>query len=131
DPAAAVRADADFGIAGRTEAWALVGTAALERGAQAADIEIRGRGDPAGMRLQTLRASMPGGRLDGSGEVTWAPTLGWTLDATLAGFDPGYFVPDFNGAIDGRIASTGTTRDDGGLDVTVDALGIGGQLRGR
>lgn len=131
DPAATVRGDADFGIAGRTDAWALVGTAALERGAQSAELELKGRGDHARMTLQTLRATMPGGRLDGSGDVTWAPALGWTLDATLAGFDPGYFVPDFDGAIDGRIASTGTTRDDGGLDISVDARDLGGQLRGR
>src|SRR5690606_24509131 len=41
------------------------------------------------------------------------------------------FAPDFKGAIDGRIASTGSTRDDGGLETTVDVSDLGGQLRGR
>ncbi|MBB1473330.1 translocation/assembly module TamB domain-containing protein [Luteimonas sp. MC1782] len=131
DPAATVRGDADFGIAGRSDAWALTGTAALQRGTQSAGLELKGRGDHGHLQLQTLRASMPGGRLDGTGDLTWAPALGWTLDATLAGFDPGYFMPAFDGAIDGRIASTGTTRGDGGLDITVDARDLGGQLRGR
>ncbi|GGJ95966.1 translocation/assembly module TamB domain-containing protein [Luteimonas terricola] len=131
DPAATVHADADIGIAGTAERWAVVGTATLARDGETADVELRGRGDQARLELRTLAARTPGGRLDGSGELTWAPALGWSLDAGLAGFDPGYFAPDFKGAIDGRIASTGSTRDDGGLEVTVDASDLGGQLRGR
>ena len=127
----AVIADADLGLAGALDAWAVIGNARVARGAQQADVELDGRGNADGMQLRTLRATMPEGRLDGRGSVAWAPTLEWRLDAELAGFDPGYFLPDWNGRIDGTLASTGDTRDDGGLDILVDAPRLAGTLRGR
>src|SRR5690606_26969853 len=76
-------------------------------------------------------ARTPTDRLAGSGHVAWAPALGWDFKAALTGFDPGYFAPGFDGAIDGRVATSGRTRDDGGLDLRVAAGALGGQLRGR
>ncbi len=131
DPAATVRADADIGLAGTAASWALVGKATLRRDGDAAEVELRGRGNRDGVGFDRLVARTPGGRLEGSGRVDWAPSLAWTIDAGLAGFDPGYFAPGFDGAIDGRLASTGSTRDDGGLELTVEAGQLGGQLRGR
>lgn len=83
------------------------------------------------MALKTLHATMPTGTLDAHGEVVWSPSLGWTLDAALAGFDPGYFAAGWDGAVDGKLASTGSTRSDGGLDLAVDASQLGGRLRNR
>ena len=131
DPAATVRADADIGVAGTAANWALVGKAELERDGDRAQVELRGRGNQERLDLRSLVARTPTGRLEGSGHVAWAPALGWELDAALAGFDPGYFAPGFSGAIDGRLASTGGRRDDGGLDLSVEASELGGQLRGR
>ncbi len=131
DPAPPIRADADLGIAGSTAAWAVVGTAGIERDGLRADVNLDGRGDGERLRLQTARVTMPTGTLDATGEVAWAPALQWTLDATLAGFDPGYFARDWRGAVNGRFASTGSTRDDGGLELAVDARDLGGTLRGR
>lgn len=130
DPAPPIRADADLGIAGSTAAWAVVGTAGIERDGLRADVNLDGRGDGERLRLQTARVTMPTGTLDATGEVAWAPALQWTLDATLAGFDPGYFARDWRGAVNGRFASTGNTRDDGGLELAVDARDLGGTLRG-
>lgn len=127
-----ITADADLGLAGNLAAWAVIGKASVTRETQTAQIELDGRGDDARMVLRTLRASMPEGQLDGRGEVSWAPSLAWTFDAELAGFDPGYFVPDWPGRIEGTLASTGSTREaDGGLDITVDAPRLAGTLRGR
>jgi translocation and assembly module TamB len=124
-------ADADFGIAGKPDAWAAIGSAALARDGQRARLQFDGRGNTAHMKLESLTATMPTGKLDARGDLAWSPALGWTLDATLAGFDPGYFAAGWNGAIDGRLASTGTTRSDGGLDLVVAATQLGGRLRGR
>jgi translocation and assembly module TamB len=124
-------ADADFGIAGKPDAWAAIGSAALARDGQRARLRFDGRGNTAHMKLESLTATMPTGKLDAHGDLAWSPALGWTLDATLAGFDPGYFAVGWNGAIDGRLASTGTTRSDGGLDLVVAATQLGGRLRGR
>jgi translocation and assembly module TamB len=131
DDAPAVTADADLGIAGRPDAWAAIGNATLLRDGQRAQLQFDGRGDRARAAIRTLHAAMPTGTLDATGNVQWTPAPGWKLDATLAGFDPGYFLPDWNGSVDGRIASSGSTRNDGGLDADFAVDKLGGRLRGR
>ena len=129
--ATSVGADADFGFAGTLQAWAAIGRAELVRDGERAKVEFDGRGNDARMTLRTLKATMPSGTLDGRGVVTWKPALGWSIDATLAGFDPGYFAPDWRGAVDGKLSSQGSTRSDGGLELSVDARALGGRLRNR
>lgn len=134
--------DGSFQVDGRLAAWTARGQARLARtdaprkdrptfagGRAVVDLDARGNAD--GARLRTLRATMPGGRLDGSGTLDWSPALGWTFDARLAGFDPGYFAPDWPGAVNGRLRSTGDSRRDGGLDIALAASDLGGRLRGR
>jgi translocation and assembly module TamB len=41
------------------------------------------------------------------GQVAWAPQLDWDAKATLKDFDPGYFVPGWNGRLSGNLASKG------------------------
>lgn len=122
---------ADLGFAGTVKQWAAIGTAKLVRDTQAATVEFDGRGDDQRMTLKSLKARMPTGRLDASGDVAWAPSLRWDAKATLSGFDPGYFAPEFKGAVDGQLASTGTTRADGGLEIQASAERLGGRLRDR
>ena len=131
DPAPVIGVDADLELAGRSRDWTVTGEATLVRDELQAKLELDGRGDMERLQLRSLRATMPGGTLDARGEVAWAPALGWNIDATLAGFDPGYFAPGWNGAVDGQLTSTGRSRDDGGLDLEVDARELGGSLRGR
>ncbi len=131
DPPPAIDIDADLGIAGTSRAWAVMGKATLERDALRARVDLDGRGNLEALRLVSLSATTPGGRLDATGDIGWSPALHWDLDATLAGFDPGYFAPAWNGAVDGQLASRGSTRDDGGLDLQVQASELGGSLRGR
>ena len=123
--------DGDFKLAGRLRDWTAQGDATLLRGAERAGVSVKARGDDQTAQIDTLRATMPTGRLDGGGQVWWAPTLRWQADVRLAGFDPGYFMPDWRGAVNGRLRSTGDTRSDGGLDARVDASELGGRLRGR
>ena len=127
-----VGGDADFGLAGKPERWALKGQARLQRGTERATVEITGTGNRDGMDVQSLRATMPQGRLDAIGNIAWIPTVKWNADATLAGFDPGYFLPDWPGAINGKLSSNGELRDGSkGLLAHVDASELGGQLRKR
>lgn len=122
---------ADLGFAGTVKQWAAIGTAKLVREQQAATVEFDGRGDDQRLTLKSLKARMPTGRLDASGDVAWAPSLRWDAKATLSGFDPGYFAPEFKGAVDGQLASTGSTRADGGLEIQASAERLGGRLRDR
>lgn len=126
-----IAADADLGIAGTLQDWAAIGRATLTREGERAQLRFDGRGNDARMTLKTLHAQMPTGALDAKGEVAWKPAVGWNLDATLDGFDPGYFAPDWKGALRGTFSTRGTTRNDDGLDVVVDAPQLAGRLRGR
>ncbi len=124
-------ADADFALHGKPDAWTATGTAQLRRDGQRADLRFDGSGDLEQVAIRTLRATTPNGRLDASGEVRWSPQLAWELDATLAQFDPGYFFPGWDGAVDGRVTTRGQARSDGGFDARFDVPTIGGRLRGR
>jgi translocation and assembly module TamB len=131
DGQAMVGGDADFGIAGTVDRWAVKGLARLQRGQERATIDVTGNGFHDRMQVTALRASMPQGRLDASGDVAWSPRLSWTAKATLAGFDPGYLAPDWPGAVNGVVQSSGMRRDNGALRADVEAGNLGGTLRGR
>ncbi len=126
-----IAGDADFGLAGTLEQWAAIGKAQLQRDGKHATVEFNGLGNREGVHLRKLDAVMPDGRLDATGNVAWSPALRWDADARLTGFDPGYFLPDWPGAINGKITSTGEQRDSGTLLADIGATALGGTLRGR
>lgn len=126
-----VSGDAELRVTGTTTAWDARGTATLWRDGRSAQLRFGGTGDRKGAVVERLTAAMPTGTLQASGRIGWAPSLSWTADATLAGFDPGYFLPDWNGAVNGSVATTGRTRPDDGLDMRFDVQRLGGTLRGR
>ncbi len=128
--ASTITADADFGIAGKPDAWAAIGNARLVRDGQRATLRLDGRGDGDQVAIRSLRATMPSGTLAATGSARWSPQFGWDLTATLAGFDPGYFFPGWNGAVNGRLATRGQARSAGGFDATLDVPQLGGRLRG-
>jgi translocation and assembly module TamB len=123
--------DGDLRLAGRLRAWSATGDATLLRAGERAKLILDARGDANHADIATLRATMPSGTLDGSGRVDWAPRLRWRADMRLAGFDPGYLLPDWPGAVNGRVRSEGEGRDDSAIDLRADASDIGGRLRGR
>ncbi|MEL4017279.1 hypothetical protein, partial [Dryocola clanedunensis] len=78
--------------------------------------------------------------LDVTGQVAWAPQLDWDVAAKLAGFDPGYFAPGWDGKLSGSFASKGRQLPPpagspagtaGSYEATVDVPGIKGTLRKR
>ena len=134
----AIGADADFGFAGALKAWAAIGSATLTRDGESADLRFDGRGNDERMTVRTLKATMPTGTLTAAGDVAWAPRLQWDLDATLAGFDPGYFLAGWDGAVNGTLATTGRARPaaargsaGSGFDADLAISDLGGRLRGR
>src|SRR5690606_23137237 len=79
----------------------------------------------------TVHLALDRGRIDVEGKAGTAPRLHWDAKATLDGFDPGFFIDGWTGAVDANLASQGGAREDGGYDATVDIPHIGGQLRDR
>lgn len=130
-PAPEITVDADFGVAGTRAAWAAIGKAGIAREGQRATLRLDGRGDGERMTLRALDVAMPTGTLKATGIVGWAPATSWKLDATLDGFDPGYFAPGWSGQVDAKLATQGRARDAGGFDATATVNEIGGRLRGR
>ena len=128
---AQVSGGGDFGVAGTREAWAVIGKAKLLRGDQQADVVLDGRGDARGLSIKNIEASMPEGRLTATGRVDVTPSTQWQLDARLAGFDPGYFLPDWPGAVNGRMATNGSIDARSRMSADIDVRDLGGRLRGR
>ena len=127
----AIGANADLGVAGQLENWAAVGKAGFTRAGEKAQVEFDAAGNGERATVKTLRAKMPTGQLDAGGEVAWTPVLKWDMKAKLAGFDPGYFLADWDGNLSGEFSSKGQAREAGGFDATLDLPKLAGRLRGR
>jgi len=132
--------EARMGLAGTLKNWAAVGKASVEREKQTADLTFDVRGNDQAASIKQLLASTPGGSLDVTGQVAWAPLLDWDVAAKLAGFDPGYFAPGWDGKLSGALASKGRQLPPpagspagtaGAYEATVDVPGIKGMLRKR
>lgn len=132
--------EARLGLAGTLKNWAAVGTAAIEREKQRADLTFDVRGNDQAASIKQLLASTPGGSLDVTGQVAWAPQLDWDVAAKLSAFDPGYFAPGWDGKLSGALASKGRQLPPptgspvgtaGAYEATVDVPGIKGTLRKR
>ena len=92
-------------------------------------LALAGSGTDRAATLETLALEVIGGRIDGSGELTWAPVLGWNAALTLADLDPGQVLADWPGRLGGQIQSQGKMAETG-LDLSVSINDFGGQLRG-
>ncbi len=132
--------EARMGLAGTLKAWAAVGTASVTREQQSANLDFDVRGSDTAALIKRLQAKTPGGALDVTGQVAWAPQLDWDVAAKLAAFDPGYFVPGWDGRLSGAVASKGRQLPPpagspagtaGSYEATVDVPGINGMLRNR
>ncbi|AXI83044.1 translocation/assembly module TamB domain-containing protein [Xylella taiwanensis] len=129
--------DAQLSVTGTPRAWAAVGRARLTRESQQARLMFDVRGDAEHATFKQVQAATPGGVLDFAGSVAWAPALRWDLKAELAQFDPGYFMPGWNGRVSGQLTSQGRQRPApaGGVSPGVEAIvavpGLHGQLRQR
>ncbi|KRG63275.1 pathogenicity protein [Stenotrophomonas humi] len=129
--------EARLGVAGNLKNWAAIGTADVARDAQDASLDFDVRGNDQQARIEQLKATTPGGSLDLTGSAAWAPMLAWDVDARLAGFDPGYFLPGWEGNLSGTLASQGKQlpapagTDEMRFEATVDVPQLKGRLRGR
>lgn len=127
-----------LGISGSSTGWAAYGTVRASRDAQQADLLLDVRGSDRGAHIEKLVATTPGGEARAEGKVGWSPTMAWDAQVELKAFDPGYFLPGWDGRLSGVVRSTGnqiapaagqTTA--GPLTAEVDIPRLHGQLRGR
>ena len=129
--ASTVTASGELHAAGTFEHWSLAGEATLARAGEQAQVQVEGIGDSEQLTLRTLRADTPTGALDGRGSVRWAPALAFDVDAALSGFDPGYFLPDYPGALSGALVADARQREDGQWAGRAQLENLSGELRER
>lgn len=127
----AVIADADLDVDGTLAKWVLQGSARLQRGAEHAIVAVSGSGNRDNVDIDRLHVQMPQGQLDAKGSLRWSPLLQWDANAQLAGFDPGYFAPDWPGILHGQLQSSGQRQAGGRLRMQAALHALTGRLRGR
>jgi translocation and assembly module TamB len=130
-PTIPVTAAGELRVHGRWQDWALAGAAALRRGQQQASLRLHGRGDARRLVLDQLLATTPNGRLRGSAELHWQPRLKLVLASELTGFDPGYFLPDYPGALSGQVKLLAEQAAGGDWAGSLDVVDLHGSLRKR
>lgn len=109
--------------------YRLRGRAARSSLVPAVALEVAGKGDLSGTRLQTLRIQTLGGSIEGAGEAGWDPAVRWDASLDVAGIDPGVQWPEWPGAVSARIASRGRL-EAGEPVVSAGVQGLAGTLRG-
>ena len=129
--AAPVDASGKLVLTGTVDAWTVHGAMDLLRDKQLAQLTLTGSGDRSQITLQDFSAKTPAGGMGGKGQLHWSPQVEWTADAKLAGIDPGYFAPGFDGAVSGHLQTEGGVDANGILSLHATADGLSGQLRGR
>jgi translocation and assembly module TamB len=131
EPQLPVRASGQLRLHGRWQAWVVDGTATLLRNRQRATVQLAGKGDARHLVLDQLLARTPTGTLRGRGELHWDPRLKLSLASELSGFDPGYFLPDYPGAVSGQISGQAERGADGAWRGEATVAGLRGSLRKR
>lgn len=94
-------------------------------------LDLTAAGDLAGLRIQKLSADLLDGQLLTTGTIGWDRMPRWDLMLVAAGLDPGRYLADWPGRIDGRVRIEGevAAESDGGLGLRADLEGLTGRLR--
>jgi translocation and assembly module TamB len=108
--------------------YRLQGSAALAAYPPAV-VDVRGTGSAESAEIAALDVAVLNGQIAGSGNVAWAPALGWNADLTLTGLDPGTVLADWPGRVGGRISSQGRLGA-AGPELTATISDVDGELRG-
>ena len=125
-----ITADGVTQLQGTLAQWRLDGNATLHRDAVAAHIELRAHGDQQRATLDQLLLKTDAGQSQLNGELVFSPTMHWHVAGDISGFDPGFFAPDFPGALSANLLSTGSISDDL-VQFNADLTALSGRVRGR
>lgn len=67
-------------------------------------VDIQGQGDLQKLALSTLVIKTLNGKLEGTGEVSWAPNLLMNADLTANGLDPGVILKEWPGTLNAKLS---------------------------
>ncbi len=103
---------------------------AAHPGPVAGRFTLSGTGNRDRFHVDNLAADVFAGHLQGRGDVTWSPRLGWNLALSAQGIDPAAVRPDLPGRLGFDLATRGESQP-GGLTGSVDLPRLQGTLRGQ
>lgn len=90
---------------------------------------LKGQGNRSRSEIESLRLEALEGQVEGEGRASWDPLLGWEAKVGWSGINPGSFLADWPGRLEGRIESQGTLEAEGPrLSALIE--GVAGELRG-
>ena len=104
--------------------------AAARPGPVAGRFTLSGTGNRERFHIDSLAADLLSGHLQGRGDVTWSPRLGWNLTLSAQGIDPATVRPDLPGRLAFDLATRGESQPSG-LAGSVDLPRLEGTLRGQ
>jgi translocation and assembly module TamB len=104
--------------------------AAVRPGPAAGRFTLSGTGNRDRFHVDSLAADLLAGHLQGHGDVTWSPRLGWNVALSAQGIDPAAVRPDLPGRLGFDLATRGESQP-GGLTGSVDLPRLQGTLRGQ
>jgi len=131
DGSVAKNLSGDFAIEGPLDDYTLTLNTTLDT-PQLAGIVLQadGSGTQQSVNLSSLDLDAADGKLGGTVQVAWTPTLNFIVDMDGTNFNPGVFVADFPGQLNITIDAQGETVDET-LQASLKALNIQGELRGQ
>ena len=115
---------------GNADKFGAQGEFAIGPPGKLADIAIKLDGTPQAITLHQLDLKQAKGGLSATGEISLQPQVGWNLQATAHGLNPGAFAKDWPGAINFSLSTNGQMEKDG-LAGRLKLDKLGGSLRQR
>lgn len=98
-------------------------------GLPGADLHLDARGDRQALQLQALTLDTLRGQLRLQGQAGWEPAIGWGLDLQAHQLDPGAYLPDWPGRLDGVLRLDGGLTGDGQWQLQAHIGSLTGSLR--
>jgi len=93
-------------------------------------VKLQGKGNLQGLTLAPLQLSAASGKLSLEGRIGWDGPLSWDVQAQASRLDPGLYLPDWPGEVNGGLRSKGQYRSaDGALQLDLDIDQLHGSLR--
>jgi len=118
-----------FALNGGIDNWQASGQLHVQREQQRAQLDFALSGDNQHMQVEQLMALTPEGSLVLTGSLGWDPVLRWQADGALANFDPGYFLPGWDGRLFGTLHTQGQKPVDMPLHIHLVISQLHGHLR--
>lgn len=101
-------AEGQLRISGQPTAYQLSLDTGVKTTEASADLQLRATGSTEHLQIDELLAQALDGQARVSGEVRWSPDLSADLQADLDRLNPAAFLPDWPGAISGRVSARGS-----------------------